>query len=397
MSISAVNANIILAMWSLFRPDYEAELWHVYIVYLLITWICCFTVIFGNKLLPRISEIGLYLIVAGVFITILCLAILPSKHAGYATNDFVWKTYSNGTGYNSAGFSFVLGMLNGAFAVGTPDVCSHLAEELPRPRKNIPKAVFAQYVIGFLTTFTYLIALFYSISDFDAVLGSALPVPIVTIYQQGTGSRGGALGLTLLLLLPLIGTLIGDYITAGRMLWTLARDDATPFSKTLATIHPSMKNPANATAVVGVLTTLLGLIYIGSATAFNAFVGSFAIFSSISYAIVIIPHLLSGRKYIKPGPFYMKGALGYIVGGLGSAYIVAFTVIYCFPLVMPFDYTNMNYSCVLVGGLTIIVTALWFWKSATGYVGPKALLDEKMRDVVLSVGLESEKAMDGAA
>lgn len=45
----------------------------------------------------------------------------------------------NLTGYSNDGFVFLMGMLNSAYAVGTPDCVSHLAEETPNPRVNIPK------------------------------------------------------------------------------------------------------------------------------------------------------------------------------------------------------------------------------------------------------------------
>jgi choline transport protein len=54
------------------------------------------------------------------------LVIKPSSSGkGYATNEFVWKDWNNGTGYSSNGFVFLAGMLNGAFAIGTPDGCTH--------------------------------------------------------------------------------------------------------------------------------------------------------------------------------------------------------------------------------------------------------------------------------
>lgn len=56
-------------------------------------------------------------------------AVLPhQKGRPYASRKMVWTTFTNLTGYSS-GMAFVLGMLNGVFAVGVPDLISHLAEE----------------------------------------------------------------------------------------------------------------------------------------------------------------------------------------------------------------------------------------------------------------------------
>ena len=62
----------------------------------------------------------------GLLTTIIVLAVMPSRHA---SNALVWTEYHNNTGGWSDGICFMTGLLNAAFAVGTPDCISHLAEE----------------------------------------------------------------------------------------------------------------------------------------------------------------------------------------------------------------------------------------------------------------------------
>jgi choline transport protein len=53
-------------------------------------------------------------------------AIIPlTTRKGYASSKFVWREWNNQTGYSSDGFVFCAGMLNGAFAIGTPDGATH--------------------------------------------------------------------------------------------------------------------------------------------------------------------------------------------------------------------------------------------------------------------------------
>ena len=226
---------------------------------------------------------------------------------------------------------------------------------------------------GFITAILYMIAIFYAISDLDPVISGASNFPLAVIYSQATGSNAGTVGLLLVILLPLICTIIGCYITAGRTLWTLARDDATPFSRHLGSISATWRNPFNATLVCGCVCTVLGCIYVGSSTAFNAFVGSFVVFSTLSYIAAIGPHLLSRRSNVVPGPFWMKGMLGFIMNGAACCYILVFVVIYCFPYALPVTAANMNYSCLITGGLTIFIAAWWLWKGGRGYTGPRAI------------------------
>ena len=162
----------------------------------------------------------------------------------------------------------------------------------------------------------------------------------------------------------------GCYITAGRTYWTLSRDNATPFNTVFAKIHPQRKNPFNATIFCGCTSTALACIYIGSATAFNAFVGAFVVASSLSYLAAILSHMLTGRRSVEPGEFWMHGWLGWSVNLVSCGYISTFIVIFCCPFSMPVDAASMNYTSLMMGGLSLFVAVLWFFKKDQ-YIGPE--------------------------
>lgn len=329
---------------------------------------------FAHRALPAINQVGLFFILGGVFVTIMVCAIMPSRTgAGYATTASVWKQWENQTGYSSNGFVFVAGMLNGAYSVGTPDCIAHLAEEIPNPKRNIPKAIAAQMLTGLLSGFLYLIAMFYAINSMDDLLSNTYASPLAEMYLQATGSRVGSLCLLILIFLPSFICLIGNYIVASRALWTLARDNATPFPGFLGRISRRHNNPFNATFVCGIILTALACISLGSTTAFNAFVGSFVVLSSLSYLAAILPNILTRRSHVKPGPFWMPSLVFNIVGGIGCTYILVFMVIFCFPYSMPVTAANMNYASLIMGGFTIFVALWYMWKRGHGYVGPKVL------------------------
>jgi choline transport protein len=172
---------------------------------------------------------------------------------------------------------------------------------------------------------------------------------------------------------------IGGFTIVGRTFWALSRDNATPFSRHFSTINPKTKNPFNAILLSGVLVTLLGCIYIGSARAFNDIAGSFVILTSLSYLAAILPHLLSGRIHMKPNHFWMKGIIGYIVNAVSCAYLIAFIVIFCFPFSLPVTPQNMNYSSLIVSGLTLCVAVFWTWKRGE-YSGPLCGMEKRETD-----------------
>lgn len=133
---SAIIGDGALYLYHLYHPELTVQRWQVFIVYQIITWTCCCIVLFCNQRLPAINRIGSFFMVGGVLVTVLVCAIMPFYNGkGHATNSFVWTEWVNDTGYSSNALVFLTGMLNGAFAVGTPDCCTHLAEEIP---KSVP-------------------------------------------------------------------------------------------------------------------------------------------------------------------------------------------------------------------------------------------------------------------
>lgn len=368
-SMAAIFGNTVVQMYALNHEGFVAQPWHVFIVYIIATWLACAAVCLANRGMPLLNNFGVLAILAGFLITIVVVTAMPG-HGGrpaHASSSFVWTEWTADIGYPD-GFVFVAGMLNGAFSVGAVDATTHLAEEIPLPHINVPKAIGLQLSIGFVTGFCYLVAVMYAINDYDALFQS--PYPIAEIYRQATGSAAGATGLLALVMICIALTVVGLYITCGRTLWALARDKATPFPSVLGRVHPGLDVPVWSTVASASLVTVLGCIYVGSTTAFNAFVGSFILMSSSSFLAAILPNLLTGRKNITYGPFHLKGWIGFALNGVACAYMLVWFVIYCFPYALPTDASTMNYACLIWGGLTILVGLWWFLKARYGYEGP---------------------------
>lgn len=144
-SMCSILGNTIVQMYALNHPEFVAKAWHVFVVYIIITWLACFSVCFFNRAMPYLNNVGIFFILAGFIITIIVLAVMPGRggRPPHATSSFVFTEWSADIGYPN-GFVFVAGMLNGAYSVGVPDVCSHLAEEIPDPSRNVPWAIFFQ-------------------------------------------------------------------------------------------------------------------------------------------------------------------------------------------------------------------------------------------------------------
>lgn len=312
-------------MYAVFHPAFVVEPWHTFVSFVLITWLCCFFCIFCNKAMPMLQNIGLFLLIAGGLVTIIVCAAMPKTHA---TTSFVWKDWVNTTGW-SGGVAFLTGVLNGAFTIGTPDAVTHMAEEMPNPAKDLPKAVAAQIILGTITAFCYAIAILYAINDLSAVSTSNGSFPLAAVYAQATGNMGGTFGLLLILFLSIMVCVVGTFLSVSRIWWALARDNATPFSGFFSQVNERLSSPVPATILCAVLATAFGAIQLGSKTAFTDLVGSFIILTTMSYFLAIFPHLITGRKNVPQGPFWM-GKAGFFVNGVAVTLIVFFNIFFCF-------------------------------------------------------------------
>ncbi|KAL1982354.1 hypothetical protein VTN96DRAFT_1385 [Rasamsonia emersonii] len=368
-SLIQITSNITIQMYSTYHPGFVLQPWHTYVTFVLITWLCTACVIFANRLLPYTQDAGMFFVLAGGIVTIIVLAAVPKTHA---SSQFVWGSFTenNLTGW-TGGVAFLCGVLNGAFTIGTPDAITHMAEELPHPRRDLPKAIGLQIGLGFLYAFCFAIALCYSITDINALLSGIDGYPLAAIYSQATGSAGGTFGLLFIIFCSSILCTVGTVLTISRTFWALARDNAVPFSSIFGRVNEGLSCPVYATLLCAIFATGLGAIPLGSDTAFLDLTGSFVILSTTSYAIPFAANLFSGRKYLPRGPFSLGKKIGYFVNATAVILITVFNIFYCFPYSLPTSAASMNYNSVILVGVFALSALLWLVHGMRNYAGPR--------------------------
>ncbi|KAK7914290.1 hypothetical protein PG985_011993 [Apiospora marii] len=383
-SLLQVTANIAVQMYATYhRATYAPAAWHVYVAYISVLWLAAACVVFANRrVIPGTQHIGMLLVVVGGIVTIVVVvAARPERHA---SNEFVWASFkeNNLTGW-PGGVAFLLGVLNGAFTIGTPDAITHLAEELPHPRRDLPKVIGLQIGLGGLYAFVFAIALGYAITDLSVIMEpeNLNTYPLAIIYEQATGSAGGTLALLLILLLSTACCNVGTLLTCSRTYWALARDGAVPLSAFFARVDEGRSCPVPATLFVSAVATGLGAIALGSATAFLDLAGSFVVLTTASYAVPLVANLATGRRY------FPRGAVSY---GARTPVWSAFAI--------PTTTETMNYNSVILVGILTLSAFWWFAHASRHYPGPKVMRLYIHDDAVYqSQNQEGEGGMSGSA
>lgn len=203
-------------------------------------------------------------------------------------------------------------------------------------------------VIGFVTALAFAVAMTYSYSDFEAV--SASPFPIFEIWYQATSSRGAASVFLIILALCSCFAITGALQTASRLTWCFARDEAVVGSKFLSRVHPRWGVPVWALLANSAVVFILGCIYLGSSSAFNALVSTGLILQQLSFAfpaaLMLYLRLAGGAKFEDKLPSSRSFKLPFGIGPLANALTIILALLalifYDFPVVLPVTASNMS-------------------------------------------------------
>lgn len=222
-----------------------------------------------GKTLPKVGSFFLYVsLVSMIAITITVLATSSPKQNA----KFVFANFVNNTGWESNTIAFIVGLINPNWSFACLDSATHLAEEVPKPERNIPFAIMGTVAIGFGTAFIYSISMFFSMTDLDQLVNTPTLVPILELYYQATGSKAGATLMVFMVCFTGLGCQVACHTWQARLCWSFARDRGLPGSHLWAQVHPKMGIPFYAHCVSCLVVAILGLLYIGSTTAFNRYI-----------------------------------------------------------------------------------------------------------------------------
>ena len=304
--------------------------WHVWVAYLVINvfafiWNC------NAKTLPIIAQISLFTSLISFFVI---LVTVPAKAPTHQNARFVFANFVNNTGWSANGIAFIVGLINTNYSFACLDCATHLAEEVHRPEKMVPIAILGTVAIGFVTSWFFSIGLFFSMDSLADLQTTPTLVPILALFNQALKSTAGAIVLEALVIATGIWCLVASHTWQSRLCWSFARDGGLPFSKFLSHVNPRVDVPLRAHFVSCVIVTVLGLLYLGSYTAFNSMVTACIVLLYVSYAIPVICLLIRGRNNIHHGPFWMGpfGLLANIVLLLWTCFTI---IMYSFPAVKP--------------------------------------------------------------
>lgn len=108
-----------------------------------------------------------------------------------------------------------------------------------------------------------------------------------------------------------------------------------------------------------VVQMLLGLINLGSSSAFLAFVSVGVISLAVSYGIPIAISLFHRRRDVNGARWTMGNTVGWVVNIIALLWIIFEMILFSMPTVLPVTEVSMNYAIVVFFGF-MAISAAWY-------------------------------------
>ncbi|KAH7123194.1 amino acid/polyamine transporter I [Dactylonectria macrodidyma] len=352
-----------------YPESYAFERWHGTLLYWAILLGSACVCIYCSHILPLLEKITMALHVGFFLIILIVMAVVsPTKHSP----TFVFATFENNSGWSNDGIAWCIGLLSCCYVLIGYDGATHLSEEMEKAEVGVPRAMVGCVVVNGALGFAFLITLLFCMGDIASALNTPTGFPIIQVFYNITRSLAATNTLAAAVTIMAIISTIPLITSAARVMWAFARDQGLPFSGFVSRVERKRGIPTVAILVTTALLILVGLINIGSTTAFNAILSLAVVSLQLSYLFPIL--LLLWRRLTSPetltwGPWRL-GRLGIAVNVIATMYLIFTSVFLLLPPYQPVTAVNMNYAPVVLGATLLFGIVYWPLRARKRYVGP---------------------------
>ncbi|EFX03461.1 amino acid permease [Grosmannia clavigera kw1407] len=370
-SLAFLAGTMIQGLLVLTQPDYVFENWHGTLLVIAITAFCIIFNTFLAGRLPMVEGMVLVVHVLGFFAVLIPLWVLAPR----STAGDVFGTFANLGGWSSTGLAFFVGLLSPVYTLIGADSAVHMSEEVRDASRVLPRAIMWAAVVNGTMGWVMLITFCFTLGNLLDVLDSPTGYPFIQVFYNVTHSMAGTCIMTAILIVNITSACISTVATVSRQTWSFARDNGLPFSAFIAHVKPGWNIPLNAVLVTFVITTLLSLINIGSAVAFNA-IGSLAVTALLGTYLIsftfLIMHRLTGSEL--PGHRWSLGRWGLPIN-LGSVlFLIVVWVFAFFPQYAEVTSETMNWNVVIFVGVMVFAVTYYYMYGRKSYMPPVSLM-----------------------
>lgn len=347
---------LLAATISIYEEDFVATPWQLLLIFYAIcvfTLVCC---AFGNRFLPLVDTACAAFTAITIIVVLIALSVKADvgRHsASYALGHYD----SSFSGWG--GFTFFIGLLPAAYTFSAIGMISSMAEECADPAVRVPKAISLCVPVGGIAGLFFILPICFTLPPMEDIISEApYAQALPYIFHIVMGSPGGGVALSTLVLIVTLFCSISITVAASRTTWAFARDNAIPLARVWAHVNQTLGVPLWAMMLTTVVQMLLGLINLGSSSAFTAFISVGVIALAASYAIPISISMLHGRREVSSAR-WNAGKFGWFVNIVAVVWICFEIILFSMPTVLPVTDVSMNYASVVWVGFGAFA-GIWY-------------------------------------
>ncbi|KAK6856430.1 amino acid transporter [Apiospora arundinis] len=360
---ASANLSVMLGIASLvgfLRPEFVYRRWMGFVGFQILNVLTCVAACFRDAQ-PRISK-GVLLLSCTTIVTLSITLFAMARPENRPTSTAFFGTVVNESGWPN-GIAFLIGLNGPNWSFSCLDVAVHLAEEIPQPGRNIPKALLWTIAVGFCSGMFVILAILTNLPSIDGLADNSA----LTVIYRITNSKGAAVGLWIPVLIVTTSAVWSIHTWQARLAWTLSREAGVPLHRHLSWIAPApFHTPIWSMIGSATGTAILGCLYLGSEVAFSSFTATGILLQYLSYSIPVVLVLSRGRSSFQHGSFWYP-KLGLVANLVMVSWSLVALVFYCFPNYLPIVVGQMNYSSVILVATPILILSMWFLHAKKRY------------------------------
>jgi amino acid permease (GABA permease) len=328
---------------------------------------------FGVSLVRLLSDVSAWWHLIGVAVIVVVLAVVPDQHKPISEVFFEVRNETGFTFTGAAVYAVLIGLLMAQYTYTGYDASAHVAEETHDAARAAPRGIVLSVVVSIIAGFVLLVAITWSIQDYDAQRTTELGLPPAQIFIDAAGHNLG----TFLLFICVVAQFfcgMASVTANSRMSYAFARDGALPGSRLWKKVNPRTGTPTNSIWLCVTISTLLVLPSLWNTTAYAAATSIAVIGLYIAYVGPVLLRRLNPD--FQPGPWNL-GRWSAVVGWIAIVWVVGICVLFVLPVAGPITAANFNYTIVAVVVVVGGATLWWFASARKWFTGPKQNLIEK--------------------
>lgn len=361
-------SQIVLAMVQITHPTFVIQEFHIPLLMNAWSVVFCLFGVFGSALIAKVNRFNIIWNIL-LFFTVSLTLIIQSR-SQYNSAKAAFTMLVNQSKWPNVFVPWVSSMSQAALSTTAFDVVSHFSEEMHQPQKDLPLAMVSAIGLNGIVGLLYAVIFDFCLpTDANSLLSTPTGFAFAQLLLDKTKSRAGTIILLIAFIFSLIWTMADLTLATARIACSFAKQGGLP--KIFMRIHSRLDTPLFCVVLVLLIDMGLAWIYVGSTSAFSAFISAPAVVLAWTYATISAYMLFWGRPFLSlKSTFYLSKISSCLVNVLTILFSICITIFFCLPATNPVSVSSMNYTCVILVAALTAPAAIWFLFAHRHYVGP---------------------------